>query len=296
VTPSSLRSVAARLSAGRRLLAGPLAVLALGFVAFASFVTFGGTSSAAPSQVSTNPATIAAGEYLFDAHCSSCHGPNGVGSTRAPELINAGAAAADFYLTTGRMPLNAANNEPLSNSPYFTPAQIRQVVSYVAALPRINGQPSDAGPGIPSILPLCPASADNKASESSAERSGAAKCVTLSFGQQTFSLNCAQCHQIVGSGGIVSKGNIVPSLKYATEQQVTEAVRIGPKPMPIFGPGQLDEVQISALAHYVQYLHRPDTRGGLAISTFGPVAEGFVGILFGFFVLLFAARMFGARR
>lgn len=283
-------------SGRRRLLAGPLAVLGIGVVAFASFASLGATSSASTPVVSTNPTVIAAGEYIFDGHCSSCHGPDGVGSSRAPELINAGPAAADFYLSTGRMPLNATNNQAQEHKPYFTPEQIKDLVSYVNALPEINGQPGNKGPAIPTILPLCPTSDNQNASVLSAEEKGGAKCVTLSFGQETYSLNCAQCHQVGGAGGILSKGNVVPSLDNATMQQVVEAIRVGPKPMPIFGPGQLDETQISAIAHYVDYLHHPDDHGGLRIAGFGPVAEGFVGILFGFGLLLFIARMMGARR
>lgn len=271
-------------------------MLGVGLVAFASFAAMGGTSHASTPIVSSNPSVIAAGEYLFNEHCSSCHGVNGVGSTRAPELINAGAAAADFYLQTGRMPLNYTKNQAQAHVPYFTPVQIEEITSYVAALPAINGQPSNTGPGIPSILPLCsPASGAQAAAETAADEKGNAHCVTLSFGQQTFALNCAQCHQIAGAGGIVANGDVVPSLDNPTELEVEEAIRIGPKPMPIFGPGQLNYTQVSAIAHYVDYLHHPDDKGGLKVSGFGPVAEGFVGILIGFGLLLFAARMMGQR-
>ena len=45
----------------------------------------------------------------------------------------------------------------------------------------------------------------------------------------------------------------------------------------------------------MQYLHHPDDKGGLSIGGFGPVAEGFVGVLLGFCVLLAAARLIGNR-
>ncbi|MBV9659719.1 MAG: hypothetical protein JO337_01030, partial [Acidimicrobiales bacterium] len=44
-----------------------------------------------------------------------------------------------------------------------------------------------------------------------------------------------------------------------------------------------------------QYLHKPNNAGGLPISHFGPVAEGFVGVLAGFVILWFTARMIGNR-
>jgi ubiquinol-cytochrome c reductase cytochrome c subunit len=120
--------------------------------------------------------------------------------------------------------------------------------------------------------------------------------VTLSQGQQAFAINCAQCHQAAGSGGMLSKGTVVPGLHNANILQVAEAIRVGPKPMPVFSPGQLSDGQMSAIAHYVQFLQKPSDPGGLGITHFGPVAEGFVGVIFGFGLLWFGARMIGARR
>jgi ubiquinol-cytochrome c reductase cytochrome c subunit len=94
---------------------------------------------------------------------------------------------------------------------------------------------------------------------------------------------------------MLSKGNVVPGLHNANITQVAEAMRVGPKPMPVFGPAQLDEQQMSAIANYVQYLHRPANPGGLGYSHFGPVAEGFVGVIAGFGLLWFAVRMIGTR-
>lgn len=275
----------ARLGRRRRLLAGPVAVLAIGLVSFGFFAGSSGTSSATQPIVTQQKSVLEEGQYLFDEHCSSCHGAAGVGSTRAPSLIHAGAAAADFYLITGRMPLNAAGQQAMQHTPLFTTNEIEALVSYVADLPRIHS--TFPGPAIPSILPLCSASTTAAAANPN--------CVTLSYGQQTYALNCAQCHQIGGAGGILANGMIVPSLKSAPPLVVAEAMRVGPQPMPRFGTGQLDEKQLSAVVHYVQYLHSPENRGGLPISGFGPVAEGFVGILLGFGLLLFVARMIGTR-
>jgi ubiquinol-cytochrome c reductase cytochrome c subunit len=94
---------------------------------------------------------------------------------------------------------------------------------------------------------------------------------------------------------MLSKGNVVPSLRNATATQAGEAMRIGPRPMPVFGPKVITDQQLSAVARYVEYLHKPANPGGLGISHFGPVAEGFVGIILGFGILLFAARMIGTR-
>lgn len=276
-------------AASRHRFAGPAAVLALGIGAFSIVAYTGADASGSEASVSTAPADIAAGEVLFTEHCQSCHGVNGVGGNNgSPELITVGAAAADFYLTTGRMPLNNVHDQPLRHRPYFSKEQIRQLDAYINALPKINGVDVH-GPTIPTVLPLC------SVAQQESGKPAPADCVTLSEGQTFFSTNCAQCHHAAGSGGMLSKGNIVPSLHNANATQVVEAIRIGPKPMPIFGNNQLTEQQASAIAHYVQYLHYPTDPGGLGIGHFGPVAEGFVGIIIGLGTLLVASRWMGNR-
>jgi ubiquinol-cytochrome c reductase cytochrome c subunit len=266
----------------RRLLAGPFALIALAIVAGSIFFMVGPRAEGQSNMVSTNPADIRAGELLYQASCQSCHGFQGEGGqTSAPALVSAGAAAADFYLTTGRMPLNNPANQPIRHRPYFNPLQIRQLVSYINALPLITGNP--AGPSIPTVGPECPTAAP------------AAGCVTLSQGMQAFAINCGQCHHAAGAGGILSKGNVVPGLRNANLTQVAEAIRVGPRPMPVFGPSQMSDQEMSAIAHYVQYLHHPSDPGGLGIGHLGPVAEGFVGVVLGFSLLWFAVRMIGTR-
>ncbi|MBO0692198.1 MAG: cytochrome c [Acidimicrobiaceae bacterium] len=276
-------------AASRHRFAGPAGVLALGIAAFSILAYTGADASGTQAAVSTAPADIAAGEVLYTEHCQSCHGVNGVGGNNgSPELITVGAAAADFYLTTGRMPLNNPHDQPLRHRPYFTPDEIRQLDAYIAALPRINNV-DVKGPTIPNVIPLCSPGVQANGSRPPAG------CVTLSEGQTFFATNCAQCHQAAGSGGMLSKGNVVPSLHNASITQTLEAMRIGPKPMPVFGNNQLNERQASAIAHYIQYLHYPTSPGGLGVGHWGPVAEGFVGIIIGLGALLVASRWIGNR-
>ena len=299
------------LGAHRSRAAGPALVFALAAVAFSVMAFGAGSGSAEESAVSTSPSDIAKGEALFIAHCSACHANKGVGSEKGPELINAGAAAADFYLSTGRMPLNNPADQAVRKAPFFSAPQIRELVAYVNALPEINGQPTNTGPSIPNVSPTCDThgGAGNVASTQAGDYGfegaggtggglgghGPGKCTTLAQGLQLFSLNCSQCHDASGSGGMLSKGNAVPTLAKATVTQTAEAIRVGPAPMPIFGPGQLNDQQVSAIANYVQYLRSPANRGGLGIAHFGPVPEGFVGIVIGLFVLLVATRLIGTR-
>ena len=268
-------------------LAGPLALVALALIVGSLLFMTGGNAHGQTNLVSTDPADIGAGELLFQAHCQSCHGYQGQGAgVGAPALVNVGAAAADFYLTTGRMPLNNPGNEALRHRPYFDATQIRQLDAYINALPQITGS-NQTGPTIPTVAPLCAT-----ATEPTPNTNG---CVTLSQGQALFAVNCAQCHQAAGAGGMLSKGNVVPGLHNANITQVAEAIRVGPMPMPVVGPLELNDHQVSAIAQYVEYLHKPANPGGLGISHFGPVAEGFVGVIIGFGLLWFATRMIGNR-
>ncbi len=283
----------------RRVLAGPLAVVAVAVVVGSVLFMAGGAAHGQTGQsllVSTNSSDILAGQTLYDTHCESCHGYEGKGGvTSAPALVSVGAAAADFYLTTGRMPLNNPANQALRHHPYFDRTQIRQLDAYIAALPGITGD-GPPGPAIPTVAPLCSSPSGSGGSGGSGNRSGSGSgCVTLSEGESGFALNCAECHQAAGSGGMLSKGNVIPTLRNANITQVAEAMRVGPKPMPVFGPKEISNKEMSAIAHYVEYLHQPASPGGLRISGFGPIAEGFVGIVFGFGILLFAVRMIGTR-
>ncbi|HET6963135.1 MAG TPA: c-type cytochrome [Acidimicrobiales bacterium] len=278
---------------GRRLVRGPILLFVMALVVFAVLFVSESPARSADSVVSTNQTDIDNGAVLFQAHCQSCHGYQGKGGVvnGAPALVNVGAAAADFYLTTGRMPLNAPNNEALRHHAAFSDKEIRELDAYINALPSITGS-GTAGPTIPTPEPLCPKAQQTSPSTADLQSTDPG-CVTLSEGQELYAINCAQCHQAAGSGGMLSKGNVVPSLHNANIVQAMEAPIVGPKPMPVFT--QFTNAQLSAIAQYVQYLNHPDDPGGAGISHFGPVAEGFVGILIGFVLLWFAARMIGNR-
>jgi ubiquinol-cytochrome c reductase cytochrome c subunit len=278
---------------GRRHLRGPVLLLAVAVAVFSVLFVAQSPARGQDGLVSTNPNDIAAGEVLYQTHCQACHGYQGEGGVvnGAPALVSVGAAAADFYLSTGRMPLNAPNNQALRHHPVFNNAEIRDLVAYINALPVITGK-NVTGPGIPTPEPLCPSGQQTSPNTPDIQTTDPG-CVTLSEGQELYAINCAQCHQAAGSGGMLSKGNIIPGLHNASLTQIMEAPMIGPKPMPFFN--ELTNSQLSAIAHYVQYLQHPDNPGGAGISHFGPVAEGFVGILIGFALLWFASRMIGNR-
>jgi ubiquinol-cytochrome c reductase cytochrome c subunit len=210
-------------------------------------------------------ALMVRGRALFATGCASCHGEDLRGRPgMAPSLRGAGAAAADFYLSTGRMPLADPTDQPLRTQPAYPRADIDALVAYVGSF---------GGPGIPRVDPA---------------RGDLAK------GMEAFTEHCAGCHQVVGRGGIVT-GASVPALTKATPTQVGEAVRIGPYLMPQFNAQQIDPATLNAIARYVQSIRHPDNRGGWGIGNIGPVPEGMITWFLAMGVLLFVARAIGER-
>jgi len=75
--------------------------------------------------------------------------------------------------------------------------------------------------------------------------------------------------------------------------QVAEAIRLGPGTMPAFGPEAIDDRQVDAIAAYVQYLRRPDDRGGDGLGHLGPIPEGLVAWMVGLLAIVLVARWIG---
>jgi ubiquinol-cytochrome c reductase cytochrome c subunit len=203
------------------------------------------------------------GRELFLTGCQSCHGVDarGIHGT-APSLHGVGAASADFYLSTGRMPLDNPRSQPDRTEPAYDRKSIDDLVAYIGSL---------GGPAIPQV------------------DVGRA---SLTDGQKLFTENCAACHQIVGRGGVMS-GAFVPSLLEATPRQIAEAARVGPYVMPRFSEAQLSNGQLASIARYVQYAKHPENPGGWALFDVGPVPEGMVAWLIGLLALLLVIRMLG---
>jgi len=207
-------------------------------------------------------AVTEAGTTLFQSQCASCHGVQGQGTSYGPSLVGAGAAGADFYLRTGRMPLSAPSQPVVRREPILTDDQIRALTDVVASL--------GDGPEIPKVT------------------SGG----DVSDGSRLYIANCAACHGATGAGNAIGGGNLAADLHQATQTQIVEAMRIGPGTMPKFAFSKDQEASIAA---YVQSLQNEPSPGGLAIGGLGAVAEGFVAIGIGL-VLFVLATMFVGRR
>jgi ubiquinol-cytochrome c reductase cytochrome c subunit len=202
---------------------------------------------------------------LYTVHCSSCHGLRGSGSLQAPPLRGVGAAAVDFMLTTGRMPMADPHQPMLRQPPRFARAEIAALIAYIGSL-------GPSGPPIPTVHP---------------------EQGNLVHGGRLFANHCAACHGADGQGAAVGEGQVAPSLHEATPTQIAEAVRIGPGPMPKFGDQVLSASDLNGVVRYVVFLqHLPDP-GGVGLGHEGPVIEGFVAWLVGLGLMLVIARLIG---
>jgi ubiquinol-cytochrome c reductase cytochrome c subunit len=217
------------------------------------------------------------GAGLYAANCASCHGPRGEGiqppgrpgagniKGAGPSLMDAGELGADFYLSTGYMPLRNPHAQPARSQVLFSQRELERLVRFVGSL----GQ----GPPIPTPHP---------------ERGN------LAEGLRLFTEHCAGCHQVVAEGGYVTKAR-VPPLEAATDRQIAEAVRIGPYVMPRFSTRAISDRQLDSLIRYVDYTKHPDDAGGWAIGHLGPVPEGIVTWLIAAAALVAACVVLGRR-
>jgi ubiquinol-cytochrome c reductase cytochrome c subunit len=237
-----------------------LAILALVLAQTAS------TQTASAQIASARAASAQTGRDLFVEGCASCHGMDARGiAGRGPDLHGAGAAAADFYLRTGRMPLESPRAQPERTDPLYSDSELNALVGYVGSL---GGPP----------VPAAPRPAGG----------------SLAVGFVLFRDHCAGCHQIVGEGGAVV-GAVAPPLKDATPTQVAEAVRIGPYVMPAFPESQISDRQLDSLVAYLQLAKHPVDRGGWGLRHLGPIPEGLVAWLLAGSALVLVARAIGER-
>ncbi len=212
-----------------------------------------------------SPALQAEGYNLYESSCSSCHGIALQGTPGvAPSLRGVGAGPVDFYLSTGRMPLENPREEPARAPVKFNRNQIDALIAYVSSF---------GGPAAPTADP---SNGD------------------LALGLHEFTLNCAGCHQEVARGGL-TLGAVTPSLQQASPQRIAEAVRMGPYLMPHFDYRQIDQHQLDSIVRYVLWTRHPDNAGGWGIGNIGPIPEGMVAWFMGIAALVLVARLIGER-
>jgi ubiquinol-cytochrome c reductase cytochrome c subunit len=260
------------INARRRRPAAGYAALLLGLVVVALVYgsltsTGGGTVASAETGAQQD---IEAGKALFQASCSSCHGLEAQGTSQAPSLIGAGAAAVDFQMSTGRMPAKEVGAENERKPVTFTPRQIHDIAGYIASL--------GGGPEIPTAEQVDPRTGDP------------------GIGSQLFSANCAQCHGFAGAGGALTYGKDAPPLTEATPTQIYEAMLTGPEAMPVFSDGALSPQAKRDIIAYITQTRVEPNPGGFSLGRTGPVTEGLVIFLGGMGFLVLISMWITAKR
>ncbi|PFG43494.1 menaquinol-cytochrome c reductase cytochrome c1 subunit precursor [Isoptericola jiangsuensis] len=255
------------LAARRHHRAAPVVLMLL-----ALLLTGGVYAVLAPSPASAETASTAndveEGERLFQANCATCHGPNAEGTTEAPSLVGVGAAAVDFQVSTGRMPMQMNGPQAAQKPRQMDEEQTAQLAAYVASL--------GPGPAIPTDEQV------------SAEAGDAANGALL------FRTNCAMCHNAVGAGGALSEGKWAPPLLEVSERNIYQAMLTGPQSMPVFNDANITPEEKRDIVAYIFEQHE-GSAGGLTLGSLGPVSEGLWAWVVGLGLMIGAAVWIGAK-
>jgi ubiquinol-cytochrome c reductase cytochrome c subunit len=267
--------ISGRLSAGRRSwFAAPL-VLLLGLL-----ITGGMYAALSPATAQTKSADedqVAKGKALFLVGCASCHGKNAEGVSTAkggqygPSLVGVGAAAVDFQVGTGRMPMAQPGTQALRKPPVYNDEEIAALAAYIASL----------APG-----PDVPTKADYGISETDNE--------DVVRGGEFFRTNCTACHNFAGAGGALPRGRFAPNLRGVSEKHMYEAMLTGPQQMPLFSEDVLSSEDKRQIIAYLKKTEDTPNYGGFTLGSMGPVSEGLFAWLVGIGTLVGAAVWIGA--
>jgi ubiquinol-cytochrome c reductase cytochrome c subunit len=261
-----LNRSAGRLSRHRR---GPLAglvVMLLGLLLTGSLYAAFAPAQAGSAESDTTEA--AKGRELFLVSCSFCHGQNGEGiltqngNQLGPSLVGVGAAAVDFQVGTGRMPMAQPGQQAEPKPVVFSDEEIAQLAAYVASL----------GPG-----PAIPQASDYSIDGLSAAQREEA----IVRGGQIFLTNCTACHNFEGSGGAMPRGGQAPKIRGVAPKFVYEAMLTGPQSMDTFSNGNLSPEEKRDVIAYLGSLDEMPAYGGFGLGGLGPVSEGLFAWLVG---------------
>ena len=254
------------LAARRHSRFAPMALLLL-----ALLITGGVYAAVMPSSANASAATasdVSTGMKIFQANCATCHGMNAQGTKAAPSLIGVGAAAVDFQVSTGRMPMQASGPQAPAKTPQFNEEQTAQLAAYVASL--------GAGPAVPTDEQV------------DASKGNAANGMAL------FRTNCAMCHNAVGAGGALSGGKYAPALWNTSARNIYQAMLTGPQSMPVFNDNNLTSEEKRDVIAYVE-AQRNGSPGGSDLGSLGPVSEGIWVWVVGMGLLIGSAVWIGAK-
>ena len=276
-----LNRSAGRLSRYRR---GPIAgivVLLLGLLLTGGLYAAFSPAQASSDSAAVKQAQVEKGRQLFLVSCAFCHGQNGQGvltqggSQYGPALTDVGAAAVDFQVGTGRMPMAQPGVQAVRKEPVFSDSEIADLAAYVASL--------GTGPAIPDTDMYSTEGMSQSQVDELVQRGG-----------QIFLANCTACHNFEGSGGAMPRGGFAPRIRGVDSKYIYEAMLTGPQSMDTFSDGNIPPEDKKAVIAYLNNLNETPSYSGLTLGGLGPVSEGLIawvvglGFLVGFAVWIAA--------
>ncbi|GGO69899.1 cystathionine beta-lyase [Nocardioides deserti] len=226
----------------------------------------------APAQATSaesDTAQVEKGRELFLVGCAFCHGQNGEGiltqrgdTQLGPPLAGVGAAAVDFQVGTGRMPMVQPGQQAPDKAPVYSQEEIDALGAYVASL--------GPGPAVPDEEQYSLEGLSEEEREEAIVRGG-----------QIFLTNCTACHNFNGSGGAMPRGGYAPALHDIEPKYIYEAMLTGPQQMPNFSNGNLPPEEKRDVIAYLESLRETPEYGGFGLGGLGPVSEGLFAWLVG---------------
>ncbi|ASU83314.1 cytochrome C [Nocardiopsis gilva YIM 90087] len=281
-------------------------ILALGLFGLGyAFVAPTGTDTAQAQTLAADKADSGQpdaerGKEIFNKSCASCHGLTGGGSGNAPDITDAGAAAVDFQVSTGRMPSMNPDAQMPRKPQALTDAELRDLIAYYKAEIGDGPQiPTD----VPGSAPQRSDFSDEKAYEAAKEEYEQAYEKYISGGDDTeagmklYLTNCAHCHSWSGGGGALTGGKYAPEIHDASPRQIYEAMLTGPGQMPVFNDTTVMPTEKQDLIAYVKNLQAEPNAGGIFdLDRVGQVAEGFIGWTVGLTLIVACAIWITAKQ
>ena len=235
------------LSQKRRHPLAAIALLLMGLLVTGGLYAVATTVNQAKATTSFSANDAEEGGKLFAANCATCHGMGASGSQAGPSLVGVGAAAVDFQVGTGRMPMQMNGPQAYKKPAQFNEEQTHQLSAYVASL--------GPGPSIPEASVL-----DGKGD--------AAK------GGELFRVNCAMCHNAAAAGGALTRGKFAPALSGVSEKHIYEAMVTGPQNMPVFSDANVGPEGKRDIITFLKQIEANGSPGGADLGALGPVSEG----------------------
>lgn len=268
----SFKASAGRSARRRRRAARPV-MLILSLLLMGSIYAALTPPTTSSAEGATNEQLVARGADLFAQNCASCHGldAEGLAQQGIPGLQNVGAAAVDFQVRTGRMPMGNPYVQAQGKTNTFTDDEIAAMAAYVGSL--------GTGPAVPVPEQYDPSGLSAEA---------------VARGGDLFRTNCSACHNFRGEGGALPDGRVAPNLTKTQPAQIWEAMRTGPGEMPVFAAGAIPDEDLREMIAYLEDVNRTPS-AGLTLGGLGPVSEGFWAWVLGIGSLVIAAVWIASR-